>query len=313
MGLEKERLFAPEPLMDEAKHILQGGSHISSIAYVGPILDSGRMDAVLLADGLKGFARFVNRVAELHLGLASEGFSLEVEGEPQSGSLEIFVHFFHPLAEPIRQIADSKLLTGLAVVASLTGLSAKDIGKSLISTFKRRKGLPFKNAEDLEDIPKDLPISKTEYVRLFNDEEIRSYLRATFRPLRKDQIDQFETRANRQALEVVTKGDLLAADAAEMAAVITDEDRTLDIEKVSFFPHLAWHLSDQGKAFDAKIDDLEFWKTVEEGDRFGMGDKLHVHLHTEAERDANGKLSTSRIITKVHYIQRASGEQIKLF
>jgi hypothetical protein len=97
-----------------------------------------------------------------------------------------------------------------------------------------------------------------------------------------------------------------------LEAVIPDEDKTLDIEKVSFFPRLAWHLSDGGKPFDAKIEDPTFWEQISAGHRFGYGDRIRVRLHTEAERDNNGRLRTTRTVTKVHFVDRPSGQQISL-
>ena len=107
--------------------------------------------------------------------------------------------------------------------------------------------------------------------------------------------------------------DVAAADAAEMDAIITNEEKVLDIEKASFVDHLAWHLSDHGHPFDAKIEDPLLWQKVASGDRFGYGDKLHVTLHTEAEREPNGRLRIMRTVTRVHKIERPTGQQINLF
>jgi hypothetical protein len=70
MPNQSEALFPDELLQRHVFEILNDESPIErlSIAYVGPALKLGRMDAILLADGLKGTARFVNRVAEMHLG-----------------------------------------------------------------------------------------------------------------------------------------------------------------------------------------------------------------------------------------------------
>jgi hypothetical protein len=307
-------LFTDELLQREIIALLGDESEKPSIAYIGPILETGRMDAVLLADGLKGYARFVNRIAEMLLGPKGEGFHLEVDGEPQKSSLEVFVRFLHPIAQSIRDISDSKLLVGLSVVATLSGLSLRDVGKSLIWLFKHQKGRPIDAETDLlSALPTDSPIDLAELIRIFNDPEVQAALRAALRPLREQGIETFETRRNRKTIESVSKFDLLAADSAELEAIISDEEKTLDIEKVSFFPHLAWHLSDKGKPFDAKIEDRKFWEQIAAGDRFGYGDKLRVSLHTEAERDNNGHLRTTRTVTKVHRIERPSGQQIDLF
>ena len=110
----------------------------------------------------------------------------------------------------------------------------------------------------------------------------------------------------------MSKADIEAADAAEIEAIVSDEEKILDIEKASFVPHLAWHLSDHGKPFDAKIEDPFLWHQVTSGNRFGYGDRLHVTLHTEAERESNGRLKITRTVTRVHKIERTSGNQESL-
>jgi hypothetical protein len=307
-------LFPEESLQREALQVFAGlTSGRISIAYVGPSLEEGRMDAIALADGLKGTARFVNRVAELRLGTQSD-FRLEIEGEPRAGSIEVVLRFFHPLIETIEKLGDDKLLLGLTVIATLTGFSAKDIGKSLISLFKKLRGRPITNETSLLDLlPKDIAIDTTELIRIYNDPEVQAAIRAAIRPLRREGTDTFETRLDRQPLELISKSDLRAADSAEMEAIIRTEDKVLDVEKASFVPHLAWHLSDHGKPFDAKIEDPALWNQIASGDRFGYGDRLHVTLHTEAERETNGRLRITRTVSKVHLIERASGVQTPLF
>jgi hypothetical protein len=242
------------------------------------------------------------------------GFKLEVEGDPKSGSIEVFVHFFHPAVELVKQIGDSHFLQGLAVISALTGFSAKDIGKSLIWVFKKLKGRPINNETELASIlPDNLPIDSAEFIRIYNDPEVQAAIRAAIRSLRKEGYETFETRANSKVLESVSKADVLAVEAAEMDAIITNEDKVLDIEKASFVQHLAWHLSDDGKPFDAKIEDPLLWQQIASGDRFGYGDRLHVTLHTEAEREASGRLRVTRTVTKVHRIDRPGGAQISLF
>jgi hypothetical protein len=309
-----ENLFSDEQLQQQVLRVLSDDvPGRLSIAYVGRALEQGRIDAAVLADGLKGTARFVNRVAELHLGTPSE-FRLDVEGEPRSGSIEIFLRFSHPLISAVDWVGDSKFLTGLAVIMTLTGFSAKDFGKSLISMFKRLRGRPIADDTDLADLlPSDTPIEKAELIRIYNDPEVQAAIRAAIRPLRKEGIETLETRINRRPIETISKSDVRAADQAEMEAITETEEKVLDVEKASFVPHLAWHLSDRGKPFDAKIEDPVLWDHVASGDRFGFGDRLHVTLHTEAERELSGRLRITRTVTKVHLIERANGTQMPLF
>jgi hypothetical protein len=271
------------------------------------------MDAILLSDGLKGFARCLNRVAEMRLGSQSE-FRVEVEGEPQAGSLELVLRFLNPLAENLRQLGKSELLVGIGLILSISGFTLKDAGKTLIAFYKKLRGRAITNETDLKGLfPSDFPMDPAEFVKIYNDPEVQTALRAALRPVRQKGIESFETRVNRKPVESVAKADVEAADAAEMEAIVSDEEKVLDVEKASFVPHLAWHLSDHGKPFDAKIEDPVLWRHVELGDRFGYGDKLHVTLHTEAERESNGRLQITRTVTKVHRIERSTGVQKNLF
>ena len=307
-------MFTPEQLQREAWDVIGDGlSRRLSIAYVGRDLVNGRMDAIALSDGLKGTARFVNRVAELELGIQS-GFRLEVEGEPQSGSLEVFLRFFHPLVSAVEKVGESKFVIGIATIMAITGFSAKDAGKSLIAAFRKLRGRPITSDTDLKGVlPPDIAIDLAEFIRMYNDPEVQAAIRAAIRPLRRDGIETYETRVDRKPVETVGKPDLSAADAAELEAIVGTEDKVLDVEKASFVPHLAWHLSDNGKPFDAKIEDPILWQQIASGDRFGYGDKLHVTLHTEAEREFNGRLRITRTVSKVHQIVRGSGIQERMF
>lgn len=314
MAEHDDSLFAEENRNREVEKLLSGDIRGRiSIAYVGAALEKGRMDAVALADGLKGTARFVNRVAEMHLG-SSDGFLFEVEGEPRAGSLEVFIRLSHVLVTSIISAVDSKLLSRLVIISSLCGFTLRDAGKSLISIFKKLHGRPITNETNLDLlIPDDTPIEKAEFIRIYNDPEVQAAIRAAIRPLRKEGIERFETRVDRKEIEYVTKSDVEAADSAELDAIISDEEKVLDIEKASFVPHLSWHLSDRGQPFDARIEDPVLWREVETGKRFGYGDRLHVTLHTEAERESNGRLKISRTVTKVHKIERAGANQTEMF
>lgn len=289
------------------------GQPTHSIVYVGPSLEAGRMDAILLADGLKGIGRLIAKVSDLQ-GLGVGRVRLQVQGQPRSGSLEVVLHFLHSAASTTQSILDSKVLTEIGLVMGVSGFTLKDARNSLIAFFKRFKGRPIVDETNLEDIDAgELPISKADLIRMYNDPDVQAALRAALRPLRDEGVVEFQTKENDRVAQSVAKSELAAADAAELDAIITDESKILDVEKASFLPHLSWHVSDNGKPFDAKIDDPTLWAKVLAGDRFGSGDRLHVDLHTEAERESNGRLRIIRTITKVHRVERAGEDQMQLF
>jgi hypothetical protein len=118
-------------------------------------------------------------------------------------------------------------------------------------------------------------------------------------------IDEFQTR--RQGIVVIrlSKGDLQSADEAEIKSLTRDEEIDLDIEKAAWRRNLAWHFSDGRTSFDARIDDVNFWKRVEQGEPFADGDRLRVHLRTTARHTSNGILKVERRIPTVFNVVHA--------
>lgn len=90
-----------------------------------------------------------------------------------------------------------------------------------------------------------------------------------------------------------------------MNDLIGDEEIELGIEKAAWRRNLAWHFNDGRTSFDAKIDDLEFWRRVEQGEPFAVGDRLRVHLRTSARRRSNGILKVERRIPLVIAVEHA--------
>ena len=114
-------------------------------------------------------------------------------------------------------------------------------------------------------------------------------------------------------MERVYHQDLKAADEAEESAIQEIEEKVLDIEKVALVPHLAWHFSDEGKAFDARILDADLWERIATGERFGYGDRMRVELRTSFSRDSKGRLNLERIIPKVINVEHAAQPQQPLW
>jgi hypothetical protein len=129
------------------------------------------------------------------------------------------------------------------------------------------------------------------------------------RPLRADGIVEFQTRRREVVVETVRQSDLKSADEAEESAIQEVEEKVLDIEKAALVPHLSWHFSDEGSAFDARIQDAALWERVAKGERFGYGDKMRVELRTTFHRDSRGRLNLERTIPKVIDVEHASQPQ----
>jgi len=118
--------------------------------------------------------------------------------------------------------------------------------------FKQKKGRPITDEDDLARILARLDnIERLLFIKIYNDAEIQAGLRAALRPLRADGIVEFQTCRREVVVETVRQSDLKSADEAEESAIQEVEEKVLDIEKAALVPHLSWHFSDEGSAFDA--------------------------------------------------------------
>jgi hypothetical protein len=180
--------------------------------------------------------------------------------------------------------------------------------------FKRKKGRPIRSEDDLASLLSgELQIERNLLIRIFNDKEVQAAIRAVLRALRKEGIEEFQTRRADQTIDQITKRDVAEADSAEKAAVEIEEEKNLDIEKVALLPHLAWHFSEMGRPFDAQIQDPILWDRVSKGERFGYGDRMRVILKTSIEQNASGRFSYTRPIPEVLEVEHAEQAQLPLF
>jgi hypothetical protein len=280
------------------------------IAYLGPTLRNGRMPMVHLAAGLPGQALLIHRVKNLLYGESFE-IRVDVDAEFEAGSLVIPVHVLTDglkTAEHLLAGEGATALANLFQFLGFFGLSAV----SLYSLFRQRKGRKIENPDDLPRII-NINISVENVIRIYNDAEVQAQLRKTIHPLHQDGIDEFQTRRNGKVVESVLKGDLQAADEAELQDTTKHEELVLDIEKTAWRRSLAWHFRHGGMSFDAKIEDDAFWKDIERGEAFAVGDRLRVHLRTTAQRTEDGHLRVQRVIPKVLEVEHVRRKQPNLF
>jgi hypothetical protein len=272
------------------------------IAYDGPLLKQGRMPMDALGNGLRGHALMVRRVALLMYG---ERYNFQVEVDPsfESGSLLVPVHILSNAFQQVEILLAGKEATALANLLQILGFGGV---LSLYHMFKRLKGRRIASPEDLP--PNDeltLDISIELLIKIYNDNEVQQHLRQTISPLRDEGVQEFQTRREGVVYTRIDKADLLAADEAEVSDLVGDEEIELGIEKAAWRRNLAWHLNDGQISFDARIDDAEFWKRVEQGEPFAVGDRMRVHLRTTARRKENGTLKIERRIPHVIEVEHA--------
>ncbi len=263
-----------------------------------------------LAVGLRGQALLIHRVKDLMYG-DSVNIRVEVDPDFEPGSLIIPVHILVDGYHATRHLLAGEGATALANLMQYLGF----LGISGVTVYKLFRRLKGRRIEKPDDLPADLQInvSVDVLIRVYNDPEVQKQLRKTLEPLHDDGMEEFQTRREGVVIERVHKRDLQAADDAEIKDTTLDEEIDLGIEKAAWRRDLAWHFNDGEKSFDAKIEDKDFWKQIEQGEAFADGDRLRVHLQTTAHRTQRGTLKIERIIPKVLGVEHSKRRQQKLF
>jgi len=280
------------------------------IAYVGPAVELGQISMLALGASLRGQALLIERVKEVIYG-DSVQIRVEVDYKFEHGSVIVPVHILTDAIVAGEHLLSGEAGTALANLLTIMGFVTGGV-VSLYKLFKKLKG---RRIEKAEDIPEEFRIEMLIklLIRVYNDEEVQKHLRRTLEALHHEGIDAFQTRRQGLVIDSVSKADLRAADEAELEDLTLDEEIELDIEKCAWKQHLAWHFSDGGKSFDAKIEDRNFWIRIEDGESFSGGDRLRVHLQTTAHRSKFGRVKVERVIPRVLSVDHVHNRQRKLF
>jgi hypothetical protein len=284
-----------------------------SVHYIGPSVEDGRIDLFVLADGLRGLGRLTSRVSYLMYGSEFD-HRLELDEGVRRGSIIIPLHIFSEAVQHAENVLSSKGAQALAALMGILGWGVIPTTLSVFKLFKRKHGRQITEGDDLSRILEGIEnIERLLLLKVYNDQEVQAAIRATLKPLRTEGIEEFQTRRGNMIIESVTSRDLRLADEAEVSAIQEVEEKTLDIEKAALVPHLAWHFSDAGKSFDAKIHDIDLWARIASGERFGLGDRMRVELRTSFFRDATGRLNIERVIPHVIEVEHATPIQRNLW
>jgi hypothetical protein len=284
-----------------------------SIHYVGPAVENGRIDLFVLSDGLRGLGRLNSRVSYLMFGSELD-YRIELDGQFQTGSVVIPLHVLTDAVAKVENALLSRHGQALSSLLTILGWGAVSGAFNLYKMFKQKKGRPITDEDDLARILARLDdIEQLLFIKIYNDPEVQAALRAALRPLRTEGIVEFQTRRREIIVETVRQSDLKSADEAEESAIQEVEEKVLDIEKAALVPHLSWHFSDDGSAFDARIQDPALWERVAKGERFGYGDRMRVELRTTFNRDVRGRLNLERTIPRVINVEHATRPQPRLW
>ncbi len=264
-----------------------------------------------LGNGLRSHALLVQRVGFL---MYQDRYPFQVDVDPgfEKGSLLVPVHILSTLERTV-DLFSGKGIVAFATMLTILGYFGIN-PVSLYRLFQRLKGRRIASPEEIAG-PNELKldISSELIIRIYNDNEVQQHIRQVLSPLHDEGIEEFQTRRNGIILSSVSKADLLAADEAEVNDLTSDEEVELGIEKAAWRRNLAWHLTDGKISFDARIDDPQFWRRVEQGEPFAVGDRLRVHLRTTARRRPNGTIKVERRIPLVIVVEHARRQQRDIF
>jgi hypothetical protein len=231
------------------------------IAYEGQSLRQGRMPMGALGAGLRGQALLIQRVSHLVLGDTAETV-VQVDPDFESGSLIVPVHILSDFIQTAEHVLTGPAVTAVDNLITLLGFAGIS-GASLYAIFRRLKGRRINHPDDIpREITLNLNLTIEHVVQVYNDTEVQTQMRKTVEPLHEPGIEQFQTRRQGLVMETISKSDVQAIDDAELEDFTKDEEVDLGIEKTAWRRDLAWHFSDGSRSFDARIEDVDFWKGI---------------------------------------------------
>jgi hypothetical protein len=162
--------------------------------YVGPLLDSGEMDLLLLSDATSGIGSLVKRVDQLLYKQTYE-HSVRLASPFRTGSFILPLDFIAHTVESGKALLSTPGMIALGTLMSILGWGAVPAAKSLFRIFKKRAGRPITEEDDLLEFAKlNIDVEVQVFIKIYNDQDVQTALRRTLRPLRENGIDEFQTK-----------------------------------------------------------------------------------------------------------------------
>ncbi|GAB7525222.1 hypothetical protein PBS_42110 [Paraburkholderia sp. 2C] len=188
-------------------------------------------------------------------------------------------------------------LVGFVGGGGLIGLLRRLKGRRPVQV-QRNGGLTTVHFSESESIEIDSRVMK-----LYHNSIVRTSLEKVVSPLEREGITDFSIVIdNKVTLEFHDDelGVLSAATLETAAEVVSDttSHKMLQIESLAFKDGNKWRVHDGIATFHASIEDKEFLKKIDAGERFGKGDVLLVDLRQVQSVDG-GRLNNESMILKV--------------
>ena len=223
-----------------------------------------------------------------------------------------------------------QLLTGATDIlsgdlfTSAANLTELILGGPLVGVglFKLLKGLSGKKPHISEPTPQGILFEAdhirifvpTEVARLYGDRPLRDQIEAFVRPLSKEGVDRLVFRRGQVDLESITHTEAPYFHAEEGDPNITEyiiPRQRLQIASLTFNREGKWRLSDGANTRWYSMEDADFVKAIQEGERFGREDILICEVLLTQRLEGDGKLRMEYSVRKVsrHIVP---GEQMRL-
>ncbi len=288
------------------------------IAYCGPKVDDGTMDAETLGAVLIAMNGLVNQANRL---LNNDGSTVEVrvKSDFHKGSFEIMLALMQSLPEKVRSLFSA----GYSVeqIAQFLDLlnngkeAAVMVGGGLLWALKKVRGKKIEKAEEkdgkveVHTADDSFLVDRPVYY-LLRDEKIRLKLADLLKPLENAGVERFEVRDGHGAGNATMEVDGFEYEHIKgMQSDMVEEQVntsvvTVTVEAVTFEGASKWKFNDGTAVFPAAMMDAEFLAMVTSGRiRLSPKDLLKVEIEKRQQIQNGGgiKRASNSIIRVIEY------------
>lgn len=284
------------------------------LVFEGSAVQSGTIDARLLAESLAGCSDIFRRANQIANGEASEAAVL-VQSEFKAGSFVAGLRLEQHVIETAKNLITHHEFLTAGALAALIGFIKKgeSIGESLVDLWKWLNG---KKPERVTQVGNNTEISvgtnkktvRNVVYQFYGDSAIRAAFGRATEPLRQSAIDRISVKQNGEEQVAFEKEEapIFEAEPLQLEGDSSpnegERDAVLIVSKLSFKEGSTWTFFEQGGTVVAKIEDKEFWHKVHHHEvTFGEGDSLKVRLHWRVF-ETNDKLVQKNNILRVYQV-----------
>lgn len=285
------------------------------IAYTGIALADGAMDINDLAPALLAFGALVKRANTVIGNERPVNVMLKAD-DIRVGSFDVVLELVHSGLDQVKLMLGIAEDTGIKALIDVLGMGVtvkegvfwliQAIGTKKVSKTEKVDG------EKVKIIFSDnshVTVTQNTY-NVYMDYEARGHITKVVAPIKKDGIDSFEIRNaenynDKTPSFQAVKDELELYDTPELAIKVEpdnvfEQEILLKIVSIVFDENQKWRFSDGEVTFWAKIEDADFWKSIDEGTlAFKKGDRLKVRCRTVQKTNSYDNISTERTIVKV--------------